>query len=145
MNKDSVDLFDRAILSSGVINKVWSCVTPEQQKKRVALTLKQLKCPENQTKEEVLQYLMSMEVSEYRRILRDPVDAIENDPRPVNTFMQNPKNLIPLKRKPILIGLTAEEGNVFPLVILADKFEEVTLTKLVFHKLIRYIFRKPNR
>ena len=130
LNKNRIDFFERAVICSGVINNndTWAYETREGQQKRVNLALEKLNCPPDLTLEETLTYLMSLDASKFSEAMDVGTftELIRNFPCPVSTFCENEGDpLVPLVQKPLLVGVTAEEGNLFPEVIAAG-FDPVT-------------------
>ena len=113
MNAESNRLFQRAILSSGTATYNWSMVTPVEQQRRVAGILDLLKCPPGLSKEETLTFLQGVEPDTYAGLMTK-LKYFSKFPMPVNNFCLNRDSRKPVDRKPVLLGTTAEEGNIFP-------------------------------
>ena len=109
LNQESNKLFSKAILCSGVVNRIWSMQTAADQKKILQKLLKSLGCPANSTPGEILEFLQSVDISLISQQL--PNFALRDAPRPAEGFCQDPNSLVPLEEKPVLVGALTEEGN----------------------------------
>ena len=81
---------------------------------RVQWVLRQLGCPKNLTNEQILEYLQSLDEKVFIHVF-DMLNILNRAILPVDTFITDrSKSVVPLGKKPLLIGVTAEEGNIYP-------------------------------
>ena len=113
LNRESSALFDRAILSSGCMNKTWGVCTEESRDQRAEKVLKRLEIPPYLNKEEILQKLQALDVSVFENLQDLTDDVWKTLPIAVDTFTDEKDTRLSINRKPILIGVTSEEAKLF--------------------------------
>ncbi len=115
LQEESCKYFARAISLSGVLNPFW-CHTPrDKQSSKVTATLKKLGCPiENPSPDQVKEFLQSLTTEQIHSVHpTEPTD--ENQFVPVNAFdCEQPSKQFIAHNKPLILGITAEEGKFFP-------------------------------
>ena len=92
---------------------MWGLAKEETRDTRTQNVLKRLQIPSHLNKVEILQKLQSLDVSVFENFQESNDDIWKHLPHAVDTFRDKKDNRLPIDRKPILIGMTAEEANLF--------------------------------
>ena len=114
MSRESCKYFSRAIAISGTFNKAW-CRTPRiKQREKVNKLLKKFHCPSNLTSpEQIRDFLTSLPSSVFEGLGEASVKSLNDEFIPVDVF-EDCEGGMKVYKKPLILGITAEEGNLFP-------------------------------
>ena len=133
LQPDSYKYFARAISLSGVLNPDWSQIVQDKQRKKVAAGLKNLRCSvSNPTPEQVNEFLLTLSTDQIHCLL--PEGPISRGRfLPVDTFnCEEPSKKFMARNKPLIFGITAEEGKMFP-DFLFPRDDKSQPTKYYYH------------
>ena len=95
-------------MCSGTVNRIWGMQTTADQKKILDKFLSNVNCPPDSTPEQILDFLQDLDVQKIEDQLIHFV--LKLAPKPVETFCDDPNSLVPVEKKPILVGALTEEG-----------------------------------
>lgn len=128
MSPESSKYFARAIAVSGTFNKIWCRTSRAKQRRKIAKFLKKVGCPDNLSPQQIGDYLRSLPVEALSGEGEQNVKKLNDEFIPVDTFEEEGSSengggtgsraaSLLFARKPLILGMTSEEGKLFPDVV----------------------------
>ena len=114
LSEESNKYFARAIAISGIINDVWCQVPRSKQCRKVKKALKFLGCPSNYSKDQTVDFLKQLPVDKIQEVVENKMTWLFDQFLPVDTLEVAEPSKKFISKKPLILGITAEEGKLYP-------------------------------
>ncbi|XP_075262524.1 carboxylic ester hydrolase-like [Convolutriloba macropyga] len=114
LSSESSKYFKRGIASSGVLTDAWSLCSRSKQRQKVEKLLMKLRCPKNATPAEAKILLKSLTIEELYKFAPTSFSMNQLQFGPVDEYENDYLARYFISHKPLILGICAEEGNLFP-------------------------------